>query len=303
MRHYNWNMAVMLTSTYELWIETGHELTKLLQDAAITVFRPAAFKPGEFNVEMLRNIKIKGIRIVILLDHQDVDAIAASTAMEEKPAQGMSSGWVWILTDEEAAIPQLQGWLFFRPLLPSDGMQVFAQQVSDYTASSFNNTLAPDSVDLTQSAALYDAVMLYAHAGTKVLAEGGDLHNGHVMAEAVRSTTFEGLGNRAVVLNSQGDRIQSYEVMSYVQGADAAMGTVPAGVYINEEHQYRAYERAVVWPGNTTAVPIDFVAGQPRLFNEYSDRWQQQGTRGQGSGPGDCGRDGKRASRPAGPAG
>ena len=116
-------------------------------------------------------------------------------------------------------------------------------------------------MDLTLSATLYDAVMLYTHAGTKVLAEGGDLHDGHVMAEAVRSTTFEGLGNRAVVPNSQGDRIQSYEVMSYVQGADAAMGTMPAGVYINEEQRYRAYERAVVWPGNTTAVPIDFVAG------------------------------------------
>ena len=97
-------------------------------------------------------------------------------------------------------------------------------------------------MDLTLSATLYDAVMLYTHAGTKVLAEGGDLHDGHVMAEAVRSTTFEGLGNRAVVPNSQGDRIQSYEVMSYVQGADAAMGTVPAGVYINEEHQYRAVQ-------------------------------------------------------------
>ena len=162
----------MLTSTHELWIETGRELTKLLQDEAITVFQPAAFKPGEFNVEMLRNIKIKGIRIVILLDHQDVDTIAASAAMEEKPAQGMSSGWVWILTDEEAAIPQLQGWLFFWRLLPSDGMQAFAEQVSDYTASSFNITLAPDSVDLTLSAALYDAVMLCAHAGVVVPALG-----------------------------------------------------------------------------------------------------------------------------------
>ena len=127
MRHYNWKMAVMLTSTHELWIETGRELTKLQQDEAITVFQPAAFKPGEFNVEMLRNIKIKGIRIVILLDHQDVDTIAASAAMEEKPAQGMSSGWVWILTEKGSPIPQLQGWLFFRPLLPSDGMQAFAQ--------------------------------------------------------------------------------------------------------------------------------------------------------------------------------
>ena len=140
-------------------------------------------------------------------------------------------------------------------------MQAFAQQVSDYTASRFNMTLAADSVDLTYSAALHVAVMLYAYAATRVLAEGGDLHDGVVMTEAVRSTRFKGLGNRPVALNAQGDRIESYEVMSIVQGADAAMESVPAGVYSNTEQQYRAHERTVVWPGGTTVVPVDYVSG------------------------------------------
>ena len=247
-----------------------------------------------------------------------------------------------------------EDWLYIRPLLPSEGMQVFSQQVSDYTKSGFNISLSADSVDLTNSVALHDAIMLYAYAATKVLSEEGDLSsNSRLVMQAVRSTSFEGVGGK-VALGEHGDRIVSYEVMNYVAGVDSSehkgmtfkpsttgfqlqeyeggyrfcsrysdvtptiessvdackgrcsgqrgcwaltyyaeastefdrrcyvymsaaecgtldgylMGSlwlVPVGIFNSSTRQYTANSRAVMWPGNTTDVPIDYSPGGAKL--------------------------------------
>ena len=115
-------------------------------------------------------------------------------------------------------VTEMAGWLWLRPLLPSDGMQAFAEEVSYYAKSRFNFTVSADSVDLTYSIALHDAIMLYAHAATKVLSEGGDLHDGRAVTAAVRSTTIKGVGGSVVALDQSGDRNESYEVMNYMAG-------------------------------------------------------------------------------------
>ena len=101
--------------------------------------------------------------------------------------------------------------------------------------------------------------MLYAHAATKVLSEGGDLQNGKLVTAAVRSTRFQGVGNTVVALDSHGDGIESYHVMNYV--VDARTRSVPVGVFSSSTQQYTAYKRAVVWPGGTTDEPIDYLSG------------------------------------------
>ena len=143
----------------------------------------------------------------------------------------------------------MQGWLYVRPRHPSEGMQAFAKQVS----------LKEDSGALTYSMSLHDAVNLYAHAATKVLAEGGDLNNGSAVTEAVRGIRIQGVGNNPVVLNSHGDRIQSYEVMNYVQGEGGGTDSVVVGAYNSSSMNYTVRERLVVWPGATTVVPVDYV--------------------------------------------
>ena len=163
-------------------------------------------------------------------------------------------------------VTEMAGWLWLRPLLPSDGMQAFAEEVSYYAKSRFNFTVSADSVDLTYSMALHDAIMLYAHAATKVLSEGGDLHDGRAVTAAVRSTTIKGVGGSVVALDQSGDRIESYEVMNVVARADSGMSSIAVGMYNsfsgnNTLQQYKAYERAVIWPGSTTDVPADFVLG------------------------------------------
>ena len=256
MKHHKWTKAVMLTSTAGVWFQSGLELTKQLQTARIEVSKPAAFEPGSFKAAMLREVKRSGIRIIIVLAFDDDTLKAASSAAQE----GMDiAGFAWIILEERVAVLQMQGWLHIRPFLSVDEMGEFREKVQEYSMSRFG--LNSSVVDLPYSAALYDAIMLYAHAATKVLSKGGDLRDGKTMTAAFRDTSFMGIGHNIVALDEQGDRIESYEVMNYVLGADDELISVPIGVYNSTLKQYAAYERAAVWPGGTLEVPTDFVAG------------------------------------------
>ena len=123
-------------------------------------------------------------------------------------------------------------------------------------------SITADSVDVRYSAALYDSVVLYARAATKVLAEGGDLHDAQAVTAAMRNTTVEGVGGVALRLDNHGDRIESYEVMNCIVGADSdfrnsgGVWLVPVGEYSTELQLYTE-KRTAVWPGPTTEVPID----------------------------------------------
>ena len=144
-------------------------------------------------------------------------------------------------------------------------MQAFGKQVADYSKSSFNITLAANLVDRSYSVALFEAVWLYAHAATKVLAMGEDLREaGVAVTEVMRNITIDGVGNSTVSLNEQGDRIHSYEVMNYILEADGGMTAVPVGKFSHVLQQYTASERLTMWPGSTTAVPIDYLSGMKK---------------------------------------
>ena len=230
MRHSGWRKAVILMSTDDVWFQSGLQLAKQLHADGIQVLKPAAFEPGLFRDATLQEIKRSGIRIAILMAFDDdLIRVASRAALE-----GMSTAWAWIMIDygcNDCSALLYMGWLYIRAFLPSEGMQGFAKQVSDYTRSSFNITISKDSVSLDFSAALHDAITLYAHAATKVLSVGGDLHDGEAVTEAVRSVSFEGVGGGLVALDEHGDRIQSYEVMNYVVETDARVVGVPVGVY------------------------------------------------------------------------
>ena len=261
MRHHKWSRAVLVTSTEGVWFESGLGLTAQLQTAGMQVLKPAAFEPNQFKATTLTDVKRSGIRIVLLLAFDDDTHTVASSAANE----GMGNmGWAWIIPEERIAIQQMHGWLYFRPLLPSEGMQAFAEQVSEYAKSAFNITIPAESVDLTYSVALHNAIMLYAHAATKVLSEGGDLHDGLAVTAKLRSTAIEGVGGSTVALDEKGDMLESHvEVMNYVLGPGGTMGSVLVGMHnsTSKLQQYQAREWAIVWPGNTTEVPADYFSG------------------------------------------
>ena len=220
MQQNRWKKLTIVTSTEPLWLETGLAIAKQLKATGMEVLQPAAFESGNFSNAMLSEIKRSGNRINLVLAYGADQAVAALKS-HQKP---MTNGWAWlVLSDEGMARTEMAGWLFFRPSLGSD-MQAFAKQVSDYSKSHFNTTVSPDAVDLTYSTALYDAILLYAHAATQVMSEGHDVHNGEAVTAALRSTVFTGVRGSAVELDSNGDRIDSYEVMNYVLEADGRIG-------------------------------------------------------------------------------
>ena len=251
----------MLTSSDDVFYKSSLELTKQLKAASVEVLTPAPFTPSEFQAVMLNQIKRTGIRILCLLAYgEDMDTVASSA----RHAGMTSAGYAWINPELfPLANADGQGWIYLVPFLPSEGMQAFADQVSDYTRSGFAFDLSPDAVDIEFSVLLHESIVLYARAATKVMLGGGDFHDGKAVVAAIRSSTFVGVGGRTVALDSSGDRIESYEVMNYVVEADDQMNSVPVGTYDSSEQQYTAYERAVVWPGSTIEVPVDYFSGTP----------------------------------------
>ena len=235
------------------YFESGLGLTKQLTEAGLTVIKPAAFESGTFNEVKATEMRRFGVRVVFVLAWEE-DILAIALAIQE-------AGWAWVQIEKVGPGPQaMRGWLTIVPFLLSIPEE-FAKQVSVYSKSHFNLTVSPDSVDLAFSAALYDAIMLYAHATTKMISKGGNLHDGEAVTAAVRSTTFTGVTGTVVALDSNGDRMDSYEVMNYVLEEGDVMRSVAVGIFDITEGQYEAYERAIVWPGNSTSVPRDNVPG------------------------------------------
>ena len=257
MQHNKWRKIAMLSSTESLWFDTRQGLAKQLVASSIKVIKPKPMEPGDISDGTLSEIRRSGYRIVLVLAYEPVANTLASLAHRDS----MSVGYAWLIVDSYLGA-DMQSWLYFRQFLASEAMYSFARQVSDYSQTFFDIAVSPDSVDLVYSAALHDAIMLYAHAATKVLSEGGSLRDGKAVTTAVRSTTFEGVGNLVIELDKDGDRVNSYEVMNYVVGADSGMESLPVGLYNSSQKQYSAYARLVVWPGGTTDVPTDFVLGE-----------------------------------------
>ena len=257
MQQNNWRRIAILSSTASVFLEIWLGLGQQLNAAGTDVLELAAFEPGNFNGVTLSKVRRSGFRVVLALSvTTDVQTVALLGSRES-----MTTGWAWLLMEEIVAVKDMAGWLWFRPFLGSD-MQAFAKQVSDYSKSHFNITVRADSVDLAYSVALYDAIMLYAYSAAKVLSEGGDLRDGAAITEAVRNTTIDGMGGTAVTLDSNGDRVDSYEVMNFVLEEGEVMISVAVGIFDSVLRQYKGYERPVVWPGSTMEVPADYSLGE-----------------------------------------
>ena len=263
MKQNKWKRLAMLESNEDLWLDSALGLEKQLNRAGIKVLKEAPFEPGNFKAVTLRSIRRAGFRIVLILSYDTDAESVASTARQE----GMTYGWGWLRTWAADVSAAMHGWLCIAQLLPSEGMQAFAEEVSEYSKSHFEVITRPDSIDLAYSAALYNAVMLYAHAAMTVMSEGGDLRDGKAVIAVVRNTTFAGVGGALVALDSNGDRIESYEVMNYVLEEGDVISTVAVGMFNSTKGQYEAYERAVVWPGNMMEVPVDYFSGR----HQYCD--------------------------------
>ena len=161
----------------------------------------------------------------------------------------------------------MQGWLYVRPFLPSEGLHAFREQVGEYTKSHFNISLISSVVDLGHSVALYDAILILAHAVTKVMSEGSRFQDGQAVTEALRSISIAGIAQHAVSLDSQGDAILQFELMKYAIAANCVMESVPVGIY--DSTSFIAYDVAVRWPANMTEVPVDWVPIRKCGSGEY----------------------------------
>ena len=115
----------------------------------------------------------------------------------------VSPGWAWLCTANVVGAEQvaeasmidhakqaLSGWLWLdHAINDSIEQQAFDGKVMQYTDWSFNI-----SVRFTDQRAvpLYNAILLFAHAATRVIDAGGDPKNGLLLTQAMANASFQG---------------------------------------------------------------------------------------------------------------
>ena len=130
-----------------------------------------------------------------------------------------------------------------------------------------------DSVNVPFAKALFDAVILLAHATQKVLADKVDFYDGTAVTEAVRNLRgIETEFGPVVELDEHGDPSSSYKVTNYILGKDNVLRRRDVGLYNSSRHEYAASDsngardwspitlHRIVWPGNITNTPKDYAA-------------------------------------------
>ena len=263
MQRLGWKRCFVLSSTQNLYLMTSGVWSQHLASQNITVSLKT-FGAGAFESAMLEEMQQANMRVVIVLaDKPDTAKLALSAHQ-----LGMTSAsWAWLGVDNVAgaellatatmtdrARRALHGWLFFMPKqAPPQQSAEFHRQVRAYGQKYFGLSPAQAAVDL-YAAELFDAVYLFAHAATRVMEAGGDVSSGAQMMQVMRNISFVGIQQRTVALDANGDAIQPYSVMNYVE-ENAEMRSVEVGWY--ESGQLELKVADVRWPGNATTVPKD----------------------------------------------
>ena len=265
----------MINSPQNVFLLMSSSWSQLFAAKNIVVAPRLSFSPGHFERTLLDEIRKTGVRVVITVAYSD-DVVQIALDAEE---QGMTSpGWAWISTDtlpgaelaahtstRKRAKIALFGWLYIwhaQSKLP--GLAQFYQQVKTFGKRQFGLNIS--SVD-PYAAQLYDSVYLYAHAATQVLAAGGAVNNGTAIVQAMLNISFEGIEQKTVKLDSNGDAIEPYSVMNYVEQGDGEMRGVEVGQYVSGELKLRVAE--IRWPGNVSRVPSD-MRGTPCILAHES---------------------------------
>ena len=258
----------MLSSFEELYRTTASSWSKELAAEKVKVGPDQTFEQGLFQRTALATIQQSGVRVVIVLASKEDTATIAVGAQQSGM---MAAGWAWAGVDtvpivQGEAKQALDGWLYF-VLAQNVSLERFHEDVRAYGERYFDQS--PDSISV-YAASLYDAVFLFAHAATRVISEGSDVDDGSAIVEAMTKTSFEGILQRSVELDENGDAIEPYAVMNYVEQGDGNMRGVEVGVYGSGQLDLRVDE--VRWPGNASVVPLDGIQQEPCRAGEYYNK-------------------------------
>ena len=80
MRHNKWERLTLLTSTDEVYFDSGLGLAKQLEDLHISVLKPAAFELGKIMDATLTEVRRSGNRIAVVLAYDSDTQTVASLA-------------------------------------------------------------------------------------------------------------------------------------------------------------------------------------------------------------------------------
>ena len=256
-----WRRCTILTSTESVFLSTAGLWSQQLAAQSIEAWPFQTFEPGAFDSKALMAIQKTSLRVVLALAYS---ADTVKIALSAFNLSMISKGWAWFGTEDVAGAENavdasirdrakraLFGWLFILPAqTQSAAMNTFYDEVKEYGQQQFNLSISSVSSSAVQT---YDAIFMYAHAATQVLAAGGKPNDGAALVKAMRNISFQGIQQR-VVLDENGDAVQPFSIMNYVEVKNT-MQVVDVGSYVSGQLNLEVEE--IQWPGNGTEIPVD----------------------------------------------
>ena len=240
--------------------ESGLKIESVATGGLVKLSDGTKFSESSSPWHLLDIIRKGKQRVVIVIASQDDRHEVATVAQGYE----MTSNWAWIIIDnmfnDELAVQNqnindvLQGWIsIIRTPTQPPALRQFYEQVEKHGQQHFQLNIS--SVD-PHAVRLYDAIYLFAHAATHVLANKGAVSNGTAIVEAMANVSFKGIADRTVQLDSNGDAVESYSLMNYVEGTEGGgIQAVEVGTYESGKLKLRVED--IRWPGNTTQKPQD----------------------------------------------
>ena len=264
----NWQQCEMISSTQNIYFLTSSAWNKRLHTDKVTNhIEPIwTFTAGNFKLaspKIFSQILRSGVRIVLTFAYSND---LAQIALEATTHSMIGAGWAWFgssgivgaeltvdRTMRERAKTALSGWLYVMPAqLQAQALAQFYRKVKTYGRQFFGFNISTVNPEATQ---LYNAVYLYAHAATNVLAMGGTVSNGSAIVDAMKNISFVGIGQRTVKLDINGDAIEPLSVMNYVQGSHGEMQSIEVATDVSRQLVFN--QKRIQWPGNSTDTPLD----------------------------------------------
>lgn len=129
----------------------------------------------------------------------------------------------------------------------SQSYNLWIQKFKARTKAEFNFTIS--QVD-PYVIPLYESIYYYAHAVGLAVRTGVDVHDGREMMKLIPQISIDVFENR-VYLDGKGDRNADWALYNWVNGSN-----IEIAIYYSQTTNYSSFSEEIVWPGDTTEVPL-----------------------------------------------
>eukprot|EP01135_Chromosphaera_perkinsii_P001757 Nk52_evm26s210 gene=Nk52_evmTU26s210 len=266
-----WRKVAIVTSSNSLYSSAAQAILTELAKVNVTVQAFQVFNSLQDPTSALEEVKKTNIRVICYL--------SAGTDMRRSVLAAKDIGiigpeYVWLTSGEvfrdstftsdadsrtQEALEAIKGFIGFSSYVNETGteFQNFLGQARTAMTTYFNAPVPADKEIFSRVAVVYDSVLLWAEAATRVIAKGGNPRSGKEVVAEYPNVKFSGISG-TIALDSNFDINRDYQVFNRVPSSARATTVKTVGYYRSETNTFEAESGvAIEWPSGSTQTPLD----------------------------------------------